>query len=499
VGTRGSLLALTQCKQFIHEFSQKTGLQFEIKIISTQGDKNTKLPLWQMAGENFFTKELDQALINQEVDLVVHSYKDLGSKRPPELDLAALSRRQFSQDILLIPKKIKKKLPQLDSFTMGTSSPRRIANLTFHLKNYLPGVKEQLSINTQVLRGNINTRIQKLQNGDYQAIVLALAGLERLAIDPTVCKDLALLLEELDFMILPTTHFPTAASQGALAVEVLKTNQQLKDQLKIMNDQDTRLEIIREREAFNHYGGGCHLAVGINVKKIGPYFAHFHQGELAGKRVATSYLERPAPIPPVPEPYFIGMPLGDEFLSDKMIKKNPLEGKEKIKANFFVTSRNCFSTLDSIYQGGTLWSAGPHTMKKLAKAGYWPHGSTDALGEKTLMELKNSQALNLMMDQKQWVVLTHDQGSSPIGRVIPSYTRSITPPSKTFKHQILACNAFFWASFHQYEQYVHHFPEIKDRFHACGPGKTFKQFTNHGLKPTPFLNTNEFLKTLRGQ
>lgn len=102
IGTRGSLLALTQCGQVKDELERLTGDTFELVPIKTQGDIQTSKPLWQMEGNNFFTRELDEALLTDQVDLVVHSYKDLGSLRPEGISLAAVTKRTFAHDILLI-------------------------------------------------------------------------------------------------------------------------------------------------------------------------------------------------------------------------------------------------------------------------------------------------------------------------------------------------------------------------------------------------------------
>ena len=104
IGTRGSLLALTQCGQIKDQLEALTQDRFELVVIKTQGDLVTNAPLWQLDGKDFFTKELDAALLAGEIDLVVHSYKDLGSERPSEINLAAITKRTFAHDILLIKK-----------------------------------------------------------------------------------------------------------------------------------------------------------------------------------------------------------------------------------------------------------------------------------------------------------------------------------------------------------------------------------------------------------
>jgi len=137
IGTRGSLLALTQCQQTRELLESRSGEKFELVVIKTQGDQQTDKPLWQLEGKDFFTKELDEALLKNEVDLVVHSYKDLGSERPHGIELAAVVERKYGHDILLIPKKNIEALKAgtIKELIVGTSSPRRITNLENQLSS----------------------------------------------------------------------------------------------------------------------------------------------------------------------------------------------------------------------------------------------------------------------------------------------------------------------------------------------------------------------------
>lgn len=256
IGTRGSLLAVTQCTLIKNEITERTGDEFELNLIQTQGDQQTEKPLWQMDGKDFFTKELDTALLANKVDLVVHSYKDLGSDRPEGISLATITQRKFAHDILLIKKENISKIKDLDQFIVGTSSPRRIVNIESSLKDFLPNASESLEVKCKMLRGNVNTRIQKLRDDNYHAIVLALAGLERLANKKESKEELAGLLDGLTFMVMPQKVFPSSASQGALAIEYnsVRDDQELYKTLRSVHCETTEEEVKRERAAFQTYG-----------------------------------------------------------------------------------------------------------------------------------------------------------------------------------------------------------------------------------------------------
>lgn len=480
VGTRGSLLALTQCNQIVKQLSVLTGDHFELEVIKTQGDQNTTIPLWQMEGQNFFTKELDQALIEKKVDLVVHSYKDLGSIRPAELELAAVTKRSFSHDVLLIKKETLSNLKNLTEFVVGTSSPRRIKNTTNHLKNFLPGAN--LKILTETLRGNVNSRLTKLKEGKFHAILLALAGLERLSDSEEIRE----ILNGMTFMVLPLSVFPTAASQGALAIEILKGNVELLNKVRMVQDFQTLEEVQRERKAFNDYGGGCHLAVGISVKKLGENFIHFHEGVLDNEKVSVSLLERSQKIPISPgTKSFVG-------LNDPLIKKSPLKDGIPIQANFYVTSSHCLDKFNKVFNGGTIWAAGAKTMQTLAKKGYWVNGCADSMGDTQLKDFKNSKFLALMLEDLNWKTLTSSTGTSSLGETVPSYEHIIIPPTDEFKKTIEETETFYWTSFFQYQTYLDFFPQIKNKNHCCGLGKTFMAFKEKNIEVTPFLGPEDF-------
>ena len=173
-------MALTQSRQVKEELERLTGDLFEMQVFKTQGDQQVEKPLWQMEGRDFFTKELDQALTSGAVDLVVHSYKDLSSTRPDKIALAAVGKRHYPQDILLIKKETIKALANKERLMVGTSAPRRTVNIKRYLPAFIPH-GDQLALEIKTLRGNIDSRIRKLKGDDYDAIVLSLAGLERLA------------------------------------------------------------------------------------------------------------------------------------------------------------------------------------------------------------------------------------------------------------------------------------------------------------------------------
>lgn len=506
IGTRGSLLALTQTEMVRDQLVELTGDQFDIIPIKTQGDINTTTPLWQLEGENFFTKELDSALLNKEVDFVVHSYKDLGTKRPQGTMLAALTKRNFSHDILLIKKNTVSILHKIDLLEIGTSSPRRIANIEKKLNKFLPKNPNR-KITTKTLRGNIITRIKKLLDDDYHAIVLALAGLERLACKEGPKQELQELLESLDFMVLPQSKFPSAAGQGTLALECLRNrndHDELLNKLKLLNDDKTYREVEKERKAFSAYGGGCHLPIGIQVDQIEDLYLHIHQGVLDKQKVKKIHLERKEIIEFPGGNVFIGLPprekkkanelfiIYDEIIEKKLINDFP---EQSNPSHFFITSKYCLHAVKKLFKKGHIWASGTRTMEKLADEGHWVNGTSDSRGENEIIKLLSSKALSLMMERNisnDWCVLSNGQSESQLGKVTATYKRVARPPTPQYRNEIIDTQTFYWTSYFQYKTFIEIFPEIKTAIHCCGIGKTWERFKDEGIKVIPFSGMYEF-------
>ncbi len=481
IGTRGSLLAVTQCTLIANEMSKRTGAQFELVKISTQGDQQTEKPLWQMDGKDFFTKELDSALLANEVDLVVHSYKDLGSDRPDGIGLATITERKFANDILLIKKENISKIKGLDLFKVGTSSPRRIVNIESSLAPYLPGLKEETPVKCEMLRGNVNTRIQKLKDDNYHAIILALAGLERLANKEDSKEELTKLLDGLTFIVLPQKDFPSSASQGALAIEYNshRNDEELLKVLKSVHCDRTAEEVKRERAAFQTYGGGCHLAVGINVQAHKETFLKIEKGEHQDTKIHNVSLEGIDYTNLKNKKTFVAIGKHDE-----LIKQVEIEAKLS-ESNYFVTSKHCFHALKKS-PDTTLWASGTRTLKKLVKAGHWVSGSAGSLGHEEIKKLNSSKAIQLMVKNEKVNVLSHSKATSKIGEVTACYSRE----TADVKMNLSSYEVFYWNSFFQYETYTNSYPEIKTKIHACGLGKTYDQFLASNIEVTPFADMN---------
>ena len=254
IGTRGSDLALWQAN-FIKDELAKIGLDSELKIIKTQGDKKLNLSFDKLEGKGFFTKELEDELLSGTIDLAVHSHKDLPTNNPPGLIIAAVSEREDPSELLIILKdcvEVQQKLSVKFGGMVGTSSNRRKAQLL--------AVRPDLEI--EELRGNVPTRIQKLRDEDYDAIMIARAGVHRLGID----------LSEFYVEVLDPIEFIPAPAQGVLAIQIRENDKGLFERLQPLNHIDVAEQIGLERKVLNLFDGGCHMPLGCYCRKDGNQF-----------------------------------------------------------------------------------------------------------------------------------------------------------------------------------------------------------------------------------
>jgi len=242
-GTRGSKLALTQTDEAISAICKNTGIEVEKKIIKTKGDQILDLPLHKIGGKGLFIKEIDDALINNQIDFAIHSLKDYPTDILPELEICAITKRRPPYDAIISLEESIEELPE--GASVGTSSLRR--------KSEISRIRPDLELND--IRGNLDTRIRKLKEGQYDAIIVAEAGFSRLYGD---IKE----IEGYKFSRISPDIIIPAPGQGALAIVCRKEDSNIKEVLKTIDDEKTRIETMSERQFMLDVGGGCNLPVG---------------------------------------------------------------------------------------------------------------------------------------------------------------------------------------------------------------------------------------------
>ena len=245
IGTRGSDLALWQA-HFVRRQLEEIGCEVSIQIIVTQGDRIQDLSFDKLEGKGFFTKEIEQALLNGEVDLAVHSHKDLETTQPAGLHIAAVSYREDASELLLMKREAFDASQAWNlkaNAVIGTSSARRKAQI----------IAQRPDLEIKELRGNVPTRIDKLRQGQYDAILLARAGVLRLELD----------LSDLETIVLDPTSFIPAPAQGVLGLQTRVDDVVTTEILQKLHHSDVATRIGLERSVLRQMDGGCQLPLGV--------------------------------------------------------------------------------------------------------------------------------------------------------------------------------------------------------------------------------------------
>lgn len=242
IGTRGSELALWQARHIAGLIGVE---RTDLVIIKTEGDKIQNVSFNKMEGKGFFTKEIEEALLDNRIDLAVHSLKDLPTDEVKGLKLAAVPERGDFHDILIIsPGSFEEKngLNIKNGSVVGTSSARRMAQLLA-----IDG-----TLKVEALRGNVNTRIRKLGDKMYDAIVMARAAVERIELN----------VSDFRIQVLDENIFLPAPAQGALGLQIREDDDYVYDIVKKLNHDKTATLVAAERSFLKNFGGGCHIPLG---------------------------------------------------------------------------------------------------------------------------------------------------------------------------------------------------------------------------------------------
>ena len=246
IGSRKSQLALVQTYWVRDELKKQfPDLAFEVKTMDTQGDKVLDVSLSKIGDKGLFTQELEDGILQGDLDFAVHSLKDLPTRLPNGLMLGCITEREDPADALVVHEKHKDK--QLDTLpadaVIGTSSLRRLAQLRHHYPHFT----------FKDIRGNLNTRLRKLDEGQYDAIILAVAGLERLGMGDRVHQ------------ILPSEVSLHAVGQGALGIECRADDTEILSIIKALEHATTAYRCLAERAFLRELEGGCQVPIGVNT------------------------------------------------------------------------------------------------------------------------------------------------------------------------------------------------------------------------------------------
>lgn len=491
IGSRKSDLARIQAYQVGEALrTVAPNLEIEYDFRESLGDLNQNDPLWKMPAQGVFTADFHKGLIEGRWDLVVHSWKDLPVEATKGTRIAATLPRADSRDLLLVPKNYaKSSFPK--KLCVLTSSPRRQHNLQDCLADLLPFSCTEITFRD--IRGNILTRVDKLLSGEHgDALVLAKAAVDRilLASRPefeAARQKILSALELCHWMVLPSSVNPSAAAQGALAVEAANANAPVLELLAKINCMKSYAIVEEERRLHKSFGGGCHQKIGVSLLDHPEGCVYAIRGEpRSGKSIQHFSFSAFDDTPNVylRENFFLRESERRKKLSDSSTPRRlwPEQGsspqifdRESIESvvdfsdfsGYLITRERALPIGFVSHESAVIWTSGIKSWQALARRGIWVHGTLDGLGEATL---PMSFAWGADGKKFNWCKFSHE--AAPESKELASITTYRLVPRENDTLDLTKYDTFFWMSGSQFLQALAKFPNIRDRNHSCGPGNT---------------------------
>jgi hydroxymethylbilane synthase len=491
IGSRRSDLARIQAFQ-VGETLSATNPQIEINYSfhESLGDRNLNDPLWQMPEKGVFTQDFREGLLRGDFDLVVHSWKDLAIEVDPETDIVATLPRADARDLLLVREDRWAEVEKTGIMSILTSSPRRAHNLDSFLRGVLPANLSQL--NFEDVRGNVPTRIRKLLQTDVEGLIVAKAALDRLLTAKreefaATQKELREALARCRWMVMPLRENPSAPAQGALAVEISRKRQDMRELLAPVKCVDTFAAVEREREILRSYGGGCHQKIGASVVRRPFGEITFLRGVSDDGRVLDSCAlqsSSPRPLKVDREQLWpIRSTDADWFTREKIPAKSVDPA-----TSLWIAKADALPDDWRLPAGQIVWASGVQTWKRLARRGVWVHGCAEGLGEH---EAPNIEALSGA--SLNWIKLTHETGYAD-GEMPMLATYRLVPRNEEI--ELKGKRYFFWKSGSSFEHALSLNPWLKEMTHFCGPGNTQRILERNGVRPHVFLDHAQWLEEI---
>ena len=492
--SRKSPLARIQAQLVAEKISQSSPhIQIQHLYKTTLGDADLNTPLNKMPDIGVFTNDIREDLLSGTADIAVHSWKDL----PVELEegttiLGTLERADMRDMVFL-----KKESMQKKDLVILSSSPRREKNLS----NFLPmALPFETNISFKDVRGNIHTRLRKLIEGQEDALVVAKAAIDRFIESKSdefknEKEELLEMVESLNWMILPLSQNPCAAAQGALAIEARQNDEAVKEIIAKISSQKDFNSVEIERSILKSYGGGCHQKIGVSNQSLKNGNVLTVKGETEEGR---EILERSFSADD-DDRYFDSVNAENFFPKDreeqKFFTREPVsESNERLKSlknqGIYVSRSNTLEEPNLIDKSNIIWTSGMDTWKSLARKGYWVNGSSDSLGE-------NNSPEESPFKETHWLKITHKDNLNESKELLVTYKLKPLEISVRLKD----CDYFYWMSASSFILAIKQYPEIINKNHACGLGKTFDIIQAEAPNTSGFLSyenwKEEITKTIK--
>lgn len=484
--SRLSLLQIDIVKQKI--LAAFPGINVEVIARSSRGDALQEIPLHTVEGSDFFTQDIFDALEKGEADIAVHSLKDMSSEHFFGSNYFSIADRDDVRDIAIFNNDIIKKIEQGETIVIGTCSPRREEMAVGFLKKALPQSNAEIKIETKPIRGNVETRLRKLSGGEYDATILATAGINRLIQSKEDVQLVEELMADKKLMLLPLIECVPAPCQGAIAAEAHHTNTNAIEILKAVNDEQLFADCIAEKKEAVNYGAGC-------IQKFGVTTIHTKNSSYlyaAGKDAeGTTFLKwHKLPEPIVKEEVIFSSTdfMKDFFKYEWKDEKISIEQPVVFVANYKSVQHQ---SANNVLNGKKIYASGTRTWYELAKQGHWVEGCADALGFESF--LTALQMPLLQIQQSDVCILTHAEAAErwkEKGYHAVSNYKLLAEENKSIAEKIAVADFIFWSSFSQY-QFYGQFSKTT-AVHACAGGETAALLKQQGIEPVIFPTIKSF-------
>jgi len=512
--SRLSLLQIDIVKQKIRTAFPNT--QVEVIERSSKGDALQNIPLHTVEGSDFFTRDIFEALTMGEADIAVHSLKDMSSEHFFGDNKFAVVDRDDTRDVAIFNNYIEEKIRRRETIIIGTCSPRREDMATVFLKKALPQLNSEIKIETRSIRGNVETRLKKLNSGEYDATILATAGLNRLLrIDEDAARIKELLADK-KLMLLPLIECVPAPCQGAIVAEAHYSNAKAIAVLNKINDEALFADCYTEKKEAVKYGAGCIQKFGVttldtkNARPDGPVGRGKYLYAAGKDSEGTEFVKwDPLPELKINGPLFSSTDVMKSFFDYVPIAIGRAD--EKIDFNtpvIFVANYKTVQNssvelaehksatqekLNSSNLPGTkkILASGTKTWFELAKKGYWVTASADALGFEFLLQSLNMPLLNITTEDI--TILTHETAAERWrnkGYKAVSNHKLIPKHDEEIQRSIAAADAIFWSSFSQFEYYGRF--AKPEAIHLSAGGETAELLKQSGIETVVFPTIKAF-------
>ena len=483
ISSRQSFLAKIQTKIAIQKIKSKYKGKIKTKYSSTIGDNDYSPRAWEINGFGVFTSSLSRMLIKGDVDVVVHSFKDLPVKNTNKTSFVCL-KREDPRDVLLIKKSSLKKRKLI----IGTSSPRRESSLS-NLTEFLP-FKEFKSIQ---IRGNVNTRLNKIINSKKEdGLFMAKAAIDRIfkfgkRVNNKDFQKFENNFKKFEKVILPLSEFPTAAAQGCISLEYRKNDSKIHKLLQKINHEPSFEDCIRERKYLFKWGGGCNLDIGVTIENILDKKILFAQGKVEGTNKYFKEKKYLNEIKVKKVKNIFPMNLNQYQMFERKIEKIT---KNLSKKNILITKGE-FKDYTKLKRSRSILTSGISTWKKIRKKGLLVNSSFDGFGE-------NHREIEpyYLDNNKPIYKLTYKNNQSKSNFPVISYYSLLPSINETTINELFIGESFYWMSFSAFKLAIQLRPDILNKRNSCGPGQTYLQISKYISKNklNVYLNYNDFKK-----